>query len=294
MFGIPERRFPLKMKPEIAGVTKWWSKSKASTWDPVTAIPWDKIDLSHYTEKQLYAGRLFWSRRAWQEYTGISESPIVLLRMTLEGMCDTDAKFLLAAKTMDEAKHCESCYMMAEKLGGYIDEPDPEIFGGQLVAGMRAKALNPDLSIDALIAGWHCVFEDCAFAMLAAKHKRARDPAAKEILRLICQDEVRHVQFGWDYLEHRVPMLKPAEIKAIQRFVIEVIVDVELTGFHSSTPVEGANEVQTVDQICADAGLGGCPPDEEHEALRKAMAGIRERMKPWGVNVPKFAELGEI
>ncbi|MGE0875356.1 MAG: ferritin-like domain-containing protein [Burkholderiales bacterium] len=293
MFGIPERRFPLRMKPEIPGVTRWWTKSKASNWDPVTAIPWDQCDPNRYTEEQRLAGRLFWSRRAWQEYTGISESPIVLLRMTLEGMADTDAKFVLAAKTMDEAKHCESCYMMAERLGGYIDEPDPLVFGGQMVAGMRAKALDPNLSLDALIAGWHCVFEGCAFAMLAAKHKRATDPAAKEILRLICQDEVRHVQFGWDYLDHRVPQLKAEEIKAIQRFVIEVIVDVELTGFHSSTPVADAPETKSVDAICAEAGLGGCPPGEEHEALRKCMGEIRERMTPWGVHVPKFAELGE-
>jgi hypothetical protein len=208
-------------------------------------------------------------------------------------MRDTDAKFLLAAKTMDEAKHCEASYMMAERLGGYIDEPDPEVFGGQMVAGMRAKALNPDLSLDALIAGWHCVFEGCAFAMLAAKYKRATDPAAKEILRLICQDEVRHVQFGWDYLEHRVPQLRPDEIRQIQRFVIEVIVDVELTGFHSSTPVADAPEVKSVDAICAEAGLGGCPPEEENKALRNAIGEIRERMRPWGVSVPKFAEFGE-
>jgi hypothetical protein len=247
-----------------------------------------------YSKEQVKAGRLFWSRRAWQEYTGISESPIVLLRMTLDGARDTDAKFLLAAKTMDEAKHCEACYMMAEKLGGYIDEPDPAVFSGQMVAGMRAKALNPDLSIDALVAGWHCVFEGCAFAMLAAKHKRATNPAAKEILRLICQDEVRHVQFGWDYLEHRVPQLDAGQIEEIQRFVIEVIVDVELTGFHSSTAVTDAPESKSVDAICAEAGLGGCPPLEEHEALCAEIQNIRERMRPWGVNVPKFAELGEV
>jgi len=294
MWGIPERRFPLKMKPEIPGVTRWWTKSKSATWDPVSAIPWDAVSAERYTEEQRYAGRLFWSRRAWQEYTGISESPIVLLRMTLEGMRDTDAKFLLAAKTMDEAKHCEACYMMAEKLGGYIDEPDPAVFKGQLVAGMRAKALNPNLSVDALVAGWHCVFEGCAFAMLAAKHKRSTNPAAKEILRLICQDEVRHVQFGWDYLDHRVPQLSPDEIKEIERFVIEVIVDVELTGFHSSTPVSDAPEVKSVDTICAEAGLGGCPPEDEQQALREAMREIRERMRPWGVQVPKFAELGEV
>lgn len=143
--------------------------------------------------------------------TGISESPIVLLRFTLEGMRDIDAKFLLAAKTMDEAKHCEACYMMAEKLGGYIDGRTRRSSGAPMVAGMWAKALDPNLSLDAVGCRLHCVFEDCAMAMLTAKYKRARDPAAKEILRLICQDEVRHVQFGWDYLESRVPrdLLRP-------------------------------------------------------------------------------------
>ena len=97
--GLSEKRFPLKTRHEIPAISELWRKSKQMTWDPVTDIPYDTFDRSKYSKEQLDAARLGWSRRAWTEYTGIIESPAMLIRLSLDGQAPIEAKFVLAAES---------------------------------------------------------------------------------------------------------------------------------------------------------------------------------------------------
>ncbi|WP_162960936.1 hypothetical protein, partial [Pseudomonas aeruginosa] len=63
--GIREQRFPLNLGEMLPRVERIWTVAKGSNWDPVTDIPWNQLDLGKYTEEELYAARVFWSRRAW-------------------------------------------------------------------------------------------------------------------------------------------------------------------------------------------------------------------------------------
>jgi hypothetical protein len=111
--GLSEKRFPLKTRHEIPGVSELWRKSKQMTWDPVRDIPYEKFDRTKYSKEQLDASRLGWSRRAWTEYTGIIESPAMLIRLSLDGQAPIEAKFVLAAKVVEEARHCEASFLLA-------------------------------------------------------------------------------------------------------------------------------------------------------------------------------------
>ncbi len=293
--GLTEKRFPLKTRHEIPAVSEMWRKSKQMTWDPVRDIPYDKFERSKYSKEQLDAARLAWSRRAWTEYTGIIESPAMLIRLSLDGQAPIEAKFMLAAKVVEEARHCEASFLLAEAMGGYVVEPPPgDAIVQMVIAGFRDRlAFNPSVSAEAAIAGWHIISEGIALDIFAARYRRTTDPVTKEVLRLIMQDEVRHVQLGWEFLEHRIPHMTKEEIKDVEDVVLDIMENVEMKGFHSMCllPDDIESVLRDAEAIAAGARLGFCPPEEEHVVFVKSIQDIRKRFGKMGITIPLYPEI---
>ena len=287
---LTEKRFPLNLGEEIPGVAKIWKMAKATNWDAVTDIAWDKLDTSKYTEEQLYAARVFWSRRAWSEYTGLAESPTVLLRFAFQGEREPQIKFALASKLMDEARHVEASYLMAEKLGGYINEPPEGSPRHRVIAGLRQRGMNIDYTPEAVIGCWHCVSEHFAVDIFRARWQHSTDPVAKEVLGRILSDEMRHINMGWEYLAYRLPRVSPEVRDNVRIAMIDVIENIELGGFHSSSMMEGGEPDLFVklDAIVAEAGLGAAPADKEHAASVESLATIRAKAAAVGVDLPEY------
>lgn len=295
--GLSEKRFPLKTRHEVPAISELWRKSKQMTWDPVTDIPYHTFDRSKYSKEQLDAARLGWSRRAWTEYTGIIESPAMLIRLSLDGQAPIEAKFVLAAKVVEEARHCEASFLLAEAMGGYVVEPPPgDAIVKMVIAGFRDRlAFNPEVSTEAAIAGWHIISEGIAVDIFAARYRACKEPVTREVLRLILQDEVRHVAVGWEYLEHRVPQMKPAEVQAVQDAVLDIIENVEMKGFHSMCllPADLESDLKEAEAIAAKAGLGFCSAEEEHRVFVKSIQDLRKRFGKLGITVPLYAAIEE-
>ena len=295
--GLAEKRFPLKTRHEIPSISELWRKSKQMTWDAVEDIPYRDFNKSKYSKEQLDAARLGWSRRAWTEYTGIIESPAMLIRLSLDGQAPIEAKFVLAAKVMEEARHCEASFLLAEAMGGYVTEPPPgDAIVKMVIAVFRDRlAFNPEVSPEAAIAGWHIISEGIAVDIFAARYRGCREPVTKEVLRLILQDEVRHVAVGWDYLEHRVPRMTKAEVKGVENVVLDIMENVEMKGFHSMCllPANLESALQEAEAIAAKAGLGFCAADEEHRVFVKSVQKIRKRFAKIGITIPLYSRLDE-
>lgn len=290
--GLSEKRFPLKTRHEIPGISELWRKSKQMTWDPVRDIPYATFDRSKYSKEQLDAARLGWSRRAWTEYTGIIESPAMLIRLSLDGQAPIEAKFVLAAKVVEEARHCEASFLLAEAMGGYVVEPPPgDAIVKMVVAGFRDRlAFNPAVSAEAALAGWHIISEGIALDIFAARYRRTTEPVTKEVLRLIMQDEVRHLQVGWEYLENRIPHMSKEEVKGVEDVVLDIMENVEMKGFHSMCllPEELESVLREAEAIAAEARLGFCSPEEEHQVFVKSIQDIRRRFAKLGITIPLY------
>lgn len=295
--GLSEKRFPLKTRHEVPAISELWRKSKQMTWDAVTDIPYDTFDRSKYSKEQLDAARLGWSRRAWTEYTGIIESPAMLIRLSLDGQAPIEAKFVLAAKVVEEARHCEASFLLAEAMGGYVVEPPPgDAIVKMVIAGFRDRlAFNPEVSTEAAIAGWHIISEGIAVDIFAARYRACKEPVTREVLRLILQDEVRHVAVGWEYLEHRVPQMTPAEVQGVQDAVLDIIENVEMKGFHSMCllPADLESDLKEAEAIAAKAGLGFCSAEEEHRVFVKSIKDLRKRFGKLGITVPLYSAIEE-
>jgi hypothetical protein len=191
---------------------------------------------------------------------------------------------------MDEAKHIEASYQIAETLGGYLSSPPEGAPRKRVVAGLRDRGLNSDYTPEAVLACWHCVSENFAVGIFRARYQHTTDPLAKAVLGRILADEMRHINMGWEYLAYRLPRVSEAVRQNVRAAMIDVIENVELGGFHSSSAIDGGKPdlFQELDLIVAEAGLGAAPPEKEHDACRETLAEINRKSAEMGIELPVY------
>jgi hypothetical protein len=145
------------------------------------------------------------------------------------------------------------------------------------------------------MAGWHIISEGIAVDIFAARYKACTEPVTREVLRLILQDEVRHVAVGWEYLEHRIPQMTKAEVAGVEAAVLDIIENVEMKGFHSMCllPDDLESELKEAEAIAAAAGLGFCAAEVEHAVFIRSIQDLRKRFAKLGITVPLYAEIEE-
>ena len=291
LLDTPESRFPLELGVRIPKIRSLYRQATARQWDPLKAVRWDDLRPEDYTEEQRYAARLYWSRRAWGEYGAISESPALQIRFCQQRH-EPDLRFFFTLRTQEEARHAEVCYLMAEKLGGYIEAPTQSAFQGSVAThGVRKMALDLGIPLEATIASLVCAAEEIAYDVFAHLIKVTSNPVARRVLQLIMRDEVRHCAFGWAYMEKRVKELTPAQLAGVEQAVLIMIEKVEMNGYHSAWlgPDTPATRTETTaDRITYEAGLGATVEEAEKPVFVKSVKRVRKMMEPWGFTLKQF------
>ena len=198
---LTEARYPLELTPAMPDVWELWQRAKTLEWDPEMDIPWAELHPERYTEEQIMAARLHWSRRTWGEYGAISESPALLLRFCLENR-RPDLRFFFTMRTQEEGRHAEASWLMAERLGGYFPQPqNPPTASAVGTHGVRRMAFDPETSLEGIFASLVCAAEEILIDAFKATVHKATNPAVRRLMELILRDEVRHRDFGWDTLD---------------------------------------------------------------------------------------------
>src|SRR5579884_595804 len=287
----PEQRFPLNLSIEIRKIRDLFRAATRNQWDPRTDIDWSALDGLDIDDEHRFAARMYWSRRAWSEYGAISESPALLIRFCEEKR-EPDLRYFFTIRTQEESRHAEACYLMAEHLGGYIQEPALVDFQKSVAThGVRKMALDPETPLESIIAALVCAAEEVAFDVFRHLVEITPNRAANQVLRNIMRDEVRHCGFGWAYLEHRIPQMTRAEIDVCERAVITMIRDVEMNGYHSAwlAPDSEASRGEIeADRLTWEAGLGATVEELEKPVFVASVQSIRARLKPFGIDIPLF------
>ncbi|MGH7006190.1 MAG: ferritin-like domain-containing protein [Alphaproteobacteria bacterium] len=287
----PEMRFPLDLGVRIPKIRELYRSAVKNQWDPQSAVEWDELDLSGKTPEQLWAARLYWSRRAWGEYGAISESPALQIRFCQERH-PPDMRFFFTIRTQEESRHAEVCYLMAEKLGGYVKEPVQAAFQGSVSThGVRKMALDPAITLEAIVASLVCAAEEIAFDVFDHLVKITPNPVANKVLRLIMRDEVRHCAFGWAYMERRAAELSKKELGIVEEAVVTMIEKVEMNGYHSAwlAPDNPASRGEVeADRLTYEAGLGATIEKLEAPIFVGSVQRIRRQMEPWGFTLKPF------
>jgi hypothetical protein len=291
LLDTQESRFPLDLAVRIPKIRTLYRQATARQWDPLHAVPWDQLHPENYSDEQRYAARLYWSRRAWGEYGAISESPALQIRFCQQHH-EPDLRFFFTLRTQEEARHAEVCYLMAEKLGGYIDAPVQSAFQGSVAThGVRRMALDLGIPLEATIASLVCAAEEIAYDVFAHLIKVTTNPVARRALQLIMRDEVRHCAFGWAYMEKRVRELTPEQLAGVEQAVLIMIEKVEMNGYHSAWlgPDTPATRAETAaDRVTYEAGLGATVEEAEKPVFVKSVKRVRKLMQPWGFTLKPF------
>ena len=287
----PEDRFPLDLGFQIRKIRDLFRAATRNQWDPRTDIDWSALDDLDIDDAHRTAARMYWSRRAWSEYGAISESPALLIRFCQERR-EPDLRYFFTIRTQEESRHAEACYLMAERLGGYFQQPALHDFEKSVAThGVRKMALDPETPLEAIIAALVCAAEEVAFDVFRHLVEITPNKAANQVLRNIMRDEVRHCGFGWAYLEHRIPQMTRAEIDVCEQAVITMIGQVEMNGYHSSwlAPESEATRGEIeADRLTWEAGLGATVEELEKPVFVESVRNIRERLKPFGIDIPMF------
>lgn len=288
----PENRFPLTFHSGLPRIRELFQAATKNQWDPKTDIDWSQLDLDAYTEEQRHAARLYWSRRAWSEYGAISESPALQVRFGVEKR-PADMQLFFTIRSQEEARHAEACHRMAEKLGGYIDKPEQQLFEGSVSThGVRKAALNENVPLEGIIAALVCTAEEIAFDVFKHLNDITRDPVAQQIVRLIMRDESRHCAFGWYFLEAICDTLTDEQKAMIRDAVITMVEKVELNGYHSAwlAPENPASLAEMeADRLTYEAGLGATVEEAEKPIFIETLKRVRDRMRDLGIDLPSFS-----
>ena len=289
---VPEQRYPLPLRSAMPDVWALWQRAKTLEWDPQTDIPWEDLHAERYSAEQRLAAQMYWSRRAWGEYGAISESPALLLRFCLERRLP-DLQFFFTMRTMEEGRHTEASWLMAERLGRYFPQPqNPPTAGAVGTHGVRRMAFDPDTALEGIFASLVCAAEEILIDVFKATVHKATNPAVRRLMELILRDEVRHIAFGWQCLDAWAPSFTPETVRNIEVAVTTMIEQVEFRGYRNLwLAIEGGSATPAeidADRISCEAGLGGNTPEDEMTVFPEFLKKIRKRMAPWGVSIPMF------
>ena len=280
-----ERRFPLVLDEAIAPIRELYETAKRSKWDPTTDVPWDRLGAAALSAEVRDAARAVWSRRAWIEYTGLSETPALLIRFCLELDRESDPKYFLTVRNTEEAWHLEAFHMAAEKLGGYLPRPADARWEPVFNQALHRQALDADRSLDEYVAV-HCAVEDgLELELYRAYASNATDPAIAELLRRVVADKARHAEFGWRYLEARCEGLDDAAKAGVGRAVSAWIAQVACSGYHVpslSTSLDASADAQAA-RLVARAGLGAVADEAETRIATDWFAQARRRLAALGI-----------
>ena len=282
-----ERRFPVGLDPVVPSIRALYDQSKAAHWDPQADIDWNAFASANYTQEQLRAAQLSWSRRAWVEYTALAETPSLLVRFCVERGREADPKFYLTVRNTEEAWHIESCHRFAELCGGYIEQPSSSAYAESLNRNFHREVLHAETPLDAYVAA-HCAISDgLEYALWDAYASNATDAVARQLLERCVQDKARHASFGWLYLEARQAHWDTATRKQIEEYVAAHIHEVELAGYHCVSLGDDADSqaVAQADAATAQAGLGALPPQEERQLTATFLAAALDRLASLQVHV---------
>jgi hypothetical protein len=295
-----ERRFPLQFTSEVPALRELYQQAKGVRWNPETDIAWDRLDPGALPADVREAARLTWSRRAWGTYPGLSENTALLLRLCLEsGARQMDAKLFLSFRPAEEAKHLETCFTLAERLGGYVPDPGDETVRRAANHPFAQMALDAEVPAEAVIAALGCLDDQLDLDLHLSHLQHARDETARAALRLIAGDKQRHTVFAWVWLGARIGGLDGAGRTAVGQVVREMLEHVILGGYRNTwlLPASPARDRLLAAEVrTAAAGLGASTVAQEKSAVRATVARVRERLAAWDVALPmaRHPELGTV
>jgi hypothetical protein len=153
-------------------------------------IRWE-LDREAFEAKALRAAAGAWRARAVQEYTSLALFTQLASQVHVLGLpLDWSGGF--ARMIADEVRHAELCARMTELLAG----APPRVDESTLHLPVYARSLRAHVR-GVLVAAF-CIGETLSGRFFRRCLRAATVAVAKDVVRVICDDETFHGRFGWE------------------------------------------------------------------------------------------------
>jgi hypothetical protein len=225
----------------------------------------------------------FWSRRTWSEFAAVPSMAQLVLALVREGApFEVQGAFLAIAA--DESRHAELSRALAERLGGYENDP------------ASARGYDPTSLADpseVAVAVWAvangCFSETVSLALIHARARATPPGPVKDVLDETARDEAVHVAAGWELAEAVLPRLAQADRRAMYDYGQTLAQMLRRTFGTEGLPEAERRAERRLRSRTYALGLGALPPDEEDARVDAALVKIFERLERLGVRAPRSA-----
>ncbi|MCX4239464.1 ferritin-like domain-containing protein [Paraliomyxa miuraensis] len=220
----------------------------ARDWARFEARP--RIDELRPTQRRMLAER--WARSALAEHASVASFARFVLDLSAMG-APPELLSEAAAAMQDEIRHAQVAFALASAYAGHPMGPGPLPMRGLSAGG------DPETIVRMAIREG-CIEETLAAAEAELAAHRATDPAVRQALSAIAEDEARHAVLAWRFVDWAVRS-DPSLASAVRE---EMLRAMELADAAESDDVEH------------ELGDGTSPEDEE---LASAHGVVPERLR---------------
>jgi hypothetical protein len=216
-----------------------YDRAKRGQWDGATYLPWatsvDPLDPERallpdgwfdYTILEGYGVRLDAAEKARFKYSIVAwmlsqflhgeQGALMASAQVTEAVQFFDGKLYGATQVMDEARHVEVFHR-------YLDTKLEKLYQINDNLFVIIDALMVDSRWDMKFLGMQIMVEGLALGAFGTLYKITREPLLKELLKMVIQDEARHVHYGVLALrEHITKHLSESERSEREQWAFEV------------------------------------------------------------------------
>lgn len=150
-----------------------------------------------------------WSDMALAEHASIAS----FSRFSLQLLAVAAPPSLISAAhraAIDEVRHAQMCFALASIYAGEDLSPGPLPLDGDIIGGLDL----PTVVTSAVLEG--CIGETIAASEAATAQDLAQTTTIKKTLNAIAQDESRHAQLAWRFVQWALQQGEPLVRKMIQ------------------------------------------------------------------------------
>lgn len=284
--------YPVHGQGEFDDIWQLCLQARELAWDPATEIDWKELaeETKDLPQAVKDAGAEWWSLRAWMEH-GATPYGAERLRQAIFENLNFEIKQHVANFIMEELRHHEASFRIADALGGYQPSPRSDYF--QLVIPKfhdekdeRQMSFYAGMAVNTL-------FEQLSGELLTARYKNARYPQIRKACKLILRDEARHIQFGRILMRRFFNSLSLEEKEMLGSKFAKKLRGSLLNGVYAvvNLPKDERKRSAEARALAAEYGLGATHPDEEVAIIVDALNKIREDVAPYAVPIPLIPEI---
>ena len=267
-------------------------QARSLAWDAARDIDYSDLRDADLPPEVRAAGAEWWSLRAWMEH-GATPYGAERLRDAIFQHQPFEIKQHITNFIMEELRHHEASFRLADALGGYQATPRADYFQ-QIIPRFHDEKDEKAMSFFAGLSV-NTLFEQLSGELLQARYENARFTSIKEACRLVLRDEARHIQFGRIIMRRFFNDLTPLEKTTIGAKFAKKLRGNLLTGVYAVVNLPTAERERSGRNrtLAAQWGLGATHPDDEIEIIRRGVDKIREDVGQYGVEIPRIPEIDD-